>query len=511
MREELDDGLVFEKVRVRGRREVRSGDATVKSRGRWSVRRNTSLDSAFALFYILESHIAYHFASMQTNQLHGTDDNEVIRAAFERLSLQPAQAVPILATASRSEPSIRSQLADPSVLKILIDLVETSIDNSLDVTSTALRCIGNACIDNPSARDNITSLGFSWAKRMLQPSSDSDVRLLALKVLYNICTDHKGSQEACYRERLHYDLWRTRPLFQDANEDDLLCLTDLLFWITEHKSELEPTLNEAPPLDVLLDALALPSDTKFTTSTEDFTAQLESTLSLLRDPTVQTTLLQTHNFQPVLTLLYTTEQKLSSSSDPDETKLLLASWTSLLWCTSDLAANPLMAQTYPLDSTELNALVNSILQYSQNASMHPRLPTAACQAIGNILWNLSPEQTESFVERRLEGDVRLDGALFKTLVEKDDVEYLHAAAGLLVLLSRASVASRERMGCDGHARTALERLCAHAMAEVKKDGVALLKALGRESSVNQGRFGDIAAAVMAVQEAQGAAEVGTPG
>ena len=102
-------------------------------------------------------------------------------------------ATTTLAAASRSTPSVRQKLADPNVLERLIKHIEDPLEPSSSPTA-ALRCIGNACIDNDDARETVTNLGFTWARKRLQ-SSDTEIRNLTILVLVNVCMDYEPCTE----------------------------------------------------------------------------------------------------------------------------------------------------------------------------------------------------------------------------------------------------------------------------------------------------------------------------
>src|ERR1700760_3155081 len=107
------------------------------------------------------------------NHEHDELDLGEIEKALETLTLNKpdspvaVEAITILAEASRSNESTREQLADPNILQILIEAIDCSINDSLETVEVALRCIGNACIDNDMAREEVTKQGFAWAKQCL--------------------------------------------------------------------------------------------------------------------------------------------------------------------------------------------------------------------------------------------------------------------------------------------------------------------------------------------------------
>lgn len=102
-----------------------------------------------------------------------------IEKAFGSLSLtqvdnsQASNALIILAEASKWDQSTREQLAHLNILETLLEIVECSVNDSLETVEVALRCIGNACIGNENAKAEITKRGFNWAKSCLPTVNDN--------------------------------------------------------------------------------------------------------------------------------------------------------------------------------------------------------------------------------------------------------------------------------------------------------------------------------------------------
>ena len=71
----------------------------------------------------------------------------------------------------------------------------------------------------------------------------------------------------------------------------------------------------------------------------------------------------------------------------------------------------------------------------------------------------------------------------------------HSIAGFLTQLSRPSPEVRERLADGLWVDEALALLCLHEKPQLKQDGIRLLRALGKDCSLNQERFESLAASV----------------
>ncbi|KAF7185741.1 hypothetical protein HII31_12972, partial [Pseudocercospora fuligena] len=405
------------------------------------------------------------------------------------------QAIARLALASREHPAVRERLAE--FLPVLVG----SLSNA-SVSDEALRCIGNACADNQTGRDNVTAIGFNWISQFLVPrgnSQKSEFRELAVQVLYNICKDHEGSQKQCYREGLHYQLLRSWPF--DVGEQ----VRDILLWITGHKAELEATLKErlsSGVLEGLFDQLPQLHDG------EDVEAVLTGTelvLVYLRDPIVQGQTSELRLVERVLAIIEEHEDPFLTAAieDKEDADLLKTQNANLVWCLSDVSANPEFVKCYSLDDGIFSGPDSSLLSHICNArgdTCSGSYFIACCQIIGNLLWALSPESYASWAE---EGNLKgfaLHESLLSVLASASQatpsVEALHSIAGVLIQLSRPSLRARRVIGQAESALAAVEHLSRHERSEIRQDCVKLLKALGKDCRENQTRFGDLAQEVM---------------
>ncbi|KAI7356110.1 hypothetical protein KC336_g22233, partial [Hortaea werneckii] len=183
-----------------------------------------------------------------------------------------------LADQSRKSEEIRQSLAELPVQQKLIQIITANLATNPEATLAALRCLGNSCIDNDTARSNLSSPSSSsssnpqehhnhhlhWAESSLQ-SPNPEIRWTTVKVLYNLCTDHEESQQQLYRTRgVWYALVHLLvspktlhlPHLEENGQEnenggvtvtpeERTLLLDLLFWITGQKAKIDQ--QEPPP------------------------------------------------------------------------------------------------------------------------------------------------------------------------------------------------------------------------------------------------------------------------
>ena len=451
---------------------------------------------------------------------------------------QTPQAVATLAEASRTQPDIRSRLANPDVLRSLVDIIKYSPGRQDFKTAVAaLKCVGNACIDNDSGRDAICSIGFDWAKQYLEytylltrrsdtsksPSGDSvelaSLTWLTAKVLYNICSDHPAAQLQCFEAELYLPLiticaW---PKYY-PNLDERSIVYDVLFWIAVQRTDHPPQVKKPlvyRDLDDLL-TLACCGDQDL----EDFATVMEIILTFLRDPDWQEFVITERRVSDVWndTLVKVTTRL--RKPEPEAQELLKPLVASFSWCLSDIAAHPGFVEEYrpnkgwvretcPTENGQewIHTLLDIITtsggpeecQLPQQSDAH--LLAAGSQILGNLLRALPADDVAFLVEDRA-----LHAALWNIcLIQRynTDEEVLHSVAGLLVQLTRPSTHIRELIGSDKNAGASLTMLCKHKTPQIKQDGTRLLRALGKDCPHNQERFAELAESALAsAQEAR---------
>jgi hypothetical protein len=211
------------------------------------------------------------------------------------------------------------------------------------------------------------------------------------------------------------------------------------------------------------------------------------------------------------------------SQGPDsveDARIIVPLCSSLTWCLSDFAILPEFALQVHISHSFIEQLLACIGSAGQvevrGASPSVIMPTrgmlnAACQMLGNWLWKLiglksrfptttTPEELATFVEQRALHRAVFTAILLPAVPGKTS-DLLYSAAGLLIHLTRSSPKGQEIIGSDADAVRALEIICRHPMAEVKLEGVRLLKALCIGNNANQKRFAAIAVEVAPVTRA----------
>lgn len=436
------------------------------------------------------------------------NDLDSIANALEDLHLSSAdtartsQAVTVLADASKYDLTARQRLADPDILGVLVEVIECSIDDSLETVDLALRCIGNACIDNNSTRREVTSLGFSWALRCLQSATPEDhaTAEITAKVLYNICSDYEPAQQLCFEQHVHHELIHLLQFqFMPQNESRHVII-ELLFWICTHKPK-EADAYQPIPAGLLSDLLKLPAlYNNGTSDTEDFAMLLETCLTYVRSAREQQALLELDSFGLVWNLLLENEDMISRIDGlgnqnrlvavggiTDESKLLIPLSTSLVWCLSDMAASPAFGERHALTNDWIQQNLDEVIAGAINFS--PRHVSAACQVLGNLVWAKSEAIFQADVSY---AEVFLQGNVLQVVLISDDSDVLYSAAGLLIQLTRLGSGVCEAVAYNNLAQVALEKLCRHRTPQVKQAGIKLLRALGKENRDIQERYSDLA-------------------
>ncbi|KAI6797759.1 hypothetical protein KC363_g250 [Hortaea werneckii] len=283
-------------------------------------------------------------------------------------------AVRGLADQSRKSEEIRQSLAKLPIQQKLIQIITANLATNPEATLAALRCLGNSCIDNETARSNLSTPSSSsssntpehhdhhlhWAESSLQ-SPNQEIRWTTVKVLYNLCTDHEESQQQLYRTRgvwyaLVHLLVSPETLHQPHPEvngqedenggvtvtpEERTLLLDLLFWITGQKAKIdqqEPPPSQdgraerdisSPPAAVLAKILLLPylynylSNPSSTTTeaeaegeendVDEYATALEITLAFLRDPNIQGEIVRRKWVEGVWRVFLDVEGKLGES------------------------------------------------------------------------------------------------------------------------------------------------------------------------------------------------------
>jgi hypothetical protein len=490
-----------------------------------------------------------------------------------------ANTVSSLAVLSRDQEAVRNKLASRDMLEHLLWVLSTrdKIVSKEEYFATILRCIGNACVSNPEACETVSEYTFSWCKDFLKgipcqwidvgeywsaesaiyeaiapapfPMPSVSTRDLAIKVLYNVCSQFEGAQRQCYDDDIHtlvIEAMFDNQHFGSELSSEMLTLTvDLLLGITAHHKEL-PSLpyetertrglpvHEALKVDAFYWLIKAPLVYVDKLDVDDWASLLEVCLVFLRDPRSHCDLISWELFHVVWYILENNEAKtqIVGISDEDR-KLLVALSTSLTWVLSDVAATPAFASAYATstgnvlalaaghqDVPVLQQLIEDLTNLLSTGEAHThnaqgdrdtsllgdeslRLTTAACQVIGNLLHGLA--STKGTFPAVVQAP-QLHERLFALMAESNNADFLHSATGLLIQLSRPSVAARKELASDSNALVAIKRLGQHTMQDLNQDALLLMRALGKDAPATQEMFKELAGEVMAtVAETQKAA------
>lgn len=430
-------------------------------------------------------------------------------------------ALECLAAASRV-PAQRQLLdTDETTERLLLILGE---HHDSGVIANALRCIGNVCADNEDGRVKVTSSGFSWTGPLLR-SDKLNLSSVAIKVLYNICKDYEPAQQQAVRENVHFEL--IGHLAERAYEtENVLGITiEILLWMSSQLAVIGSI--DLPRSGPGAELILLP-ETVHCEDVEDFAGLMEVCLVYLRDFKVQEQLVGSRDVNKIWEMLEINEGRIQSLADQaiefvlsetdeaqiqDDIKLLLPLSASITWCLSDIAALPIFAQRYAVSDELIQRLVgilkiqvqaasadrsdvdqttgtNGSVDATTNNDRYFRLQCAACQVLGNLLWN-SPDDALVLVEQ-----AHLYVPLLRNINTSSNSDHLFSAANLLVHLARPSQKIREDIVGDPNAGAVLGRLCRYNGAPlVQQAGQKLLRVLVGGSRLNLERLKDIVAEV----------------
>ncbi|TKA21948.1 hypothetical protein B0A50_08644 [Salinomyces thailandicus] len=317
------------------------------------------------------------------------------------ITVTPA-TIASLAEESRTSITIRHTLSEPAPLRQLTTIL-TSHAATAQTTGTsiaALKCIGNACIDNDSARETLTEiLPFDWISTCLA-SANAGIQWTTVKVLYNLCSEHEGAQRQLYQaSEIWYALLKllVSPAAAQQQSEDRGLLIDVLFWITGQKKVPKDSAAAATaattaavaaaeeevrlPRDILTRIIVLPcyyydcSTAAYTVITLDERATLvEISLTFIRDPVVQRQVVEWQLVPFVWQIFLDLDEKLCQEEEqishptsevvgqqqepPSETtQLLKPLLSSIYWCLSDIAAAKIFQKVYSICDPLIEGLI----------------------------------------------------------------------------------------------------------------------------------------------------------
>lgn len=475
-----------------------------------------------------------------------------------------SQALECLAPASRV-PATRQLLDTEETLDRLLQVLSEKHESG--TLANALRCVGNVCADNDDGRAKVFAFGFSWATSIIndqillpllvqvlynicreyEPAQQQAVRERIHFSLVRCLTDSPEVFEDVLSTLVELLLWLSAQQANVESED-----------LSEGKDGAEVMALPALFPDTDADDFASLVEICLV-----YLRDVKVQEQIVQSKQIQRVWAILENVEERVVRLNGTVSPSSSDVQfegtekaqvEEDVKLLVPLSASLTWCLSDIAALLSFGECYGLHDRLFGRLIDILrtqdeaamsqdgtaLQLEQNnhdssqklrpvqdlitppniaaisviksktsfststsTASSSRLQAAACQVLGNYLWQ-SPDSAPSLVE-----ESHLHASLFRRITTNTDSNYLFSAASLLVHLGRPSQVIREIMGNDANASTALERLCRYEeMPEVQQAGQKLLRVLVGGSRINLERFKEIVA-IVAVASQQESASAGT--
>lgn len=424
-----------------------------------------------------------------------------------------------IVVASRESSEVRKALASEDVLQTLLDTLaqHQPVTDASGLNIAVLTCLGNALANNPDAAAFVAGRGLDWMHSYLTTSA-SNVSLLTSKVLYNLCAvDFEETNPAwkiSYDSGLYLDiidiLLSTAP-----TSDQTPMLIDLLFWITSAK----PTPEDGQGLAFSQESRLWPilniqwfESCATALDVEDFATLVETVTSLLRAPNVRQAVVVQRLSLRILQMFSVLDRRLvmaevarSVNADADESpqdvQILEPQATGFIWLLSDLTSVEDFGDREQPDQPTLDHAVQMLLQSRDNATTQRSLQ-AASLVIGNILLALPEADTI-----RLLKQIDVVGALLDAATKAEATpDLLHAAAGLLIVLSKPSISIREEIANRDEAEPFLRRLCLSANPPIRNEGMRALRALGKGSPAVQERFAGLIKEVESTLSQNAAAE-----
>ena len=418
------------------------------------------------------------------------------------------KAITTLGTSSSTSANSRERLADPDTLQTLLNILDTSLTNPDHPPSTsleALRCIGNAAINNDSARQVISDHGFGWTGPIFSPERD-DVKLktVAFNCLYNICCDFEPAQRRCCRQGVWEDVlgWYFEHFVKGeegavgGHERVTSMFCDFLLWVCSKREEGDELRkgDESRRRLVELPHILRERDT----GVEDFATAVEVALTSVRDAKEQERIIKKKMLEKVWIVLEDVEGYVTTAEqdgEEEDVKLLVPMSTSLTWCLSDMATSKDFTDPHAFQPTLFGGRVfSAIKQCAPSAASASkgdlRLASTACQVLGNMLWSAKEAMQSNHDISAVYTE--LHDALLTLLGTVKDVEVLHSGTGMLIQMCRHADEYRANLAGDARLEPALEGMCESESKEVRQGGMKLLQLLGKEDEGVRERFAGLA-------------------
>lgn len=436
--------------------------------------------------------------------------------AFKTSNSDLTKPLEILRAGSREHFGIRERLAKPGVLDKLIQMTQSSLVD-LENQCKILSCVGNAVIDNDTAREHIArSHGFDWiAWQINDEAVESDAKELNgifIGVLNNICNDCPIALDACTRSSCFRQILFALDGAFHAKHVPLAA--ELYFRLGERGLEIakeekrSTNLLQASDLKHLLKMPHRYSGPDWQSppawlDAEDWYPLVAMVFLFTGHEDWLEMMIARGGLADLWQLLEENEAFVRHLKDDgaseDDVKLVAPLSASLLWVLSDAASNSYFHQRHPLNHSEpWDALFDSI-QYlgtqdqtslgSHKSFRSEIISVAACQILANVLWTGRPCEAHLQIVRLQQ----IHKPILAGILSSNSAYTLHSITGLLwmwILTSKSSDVS-EAVGDDERIMPALEKLLGYEMPQVVTEGKNLLRALGKYSDRNKERFHDL--------------------
>ncbi|KAI0894529.1 ARM repeat-containing protein [Annulohypoxylon nitens] len=336
-----------------------------------------------------------------------------------------------------------------------------------DLTSYALRIIGNTCADQDENRQLVVDSGH--IPDLVKLLTHDTLLQFAVPVLYNICVDYEPAQIAASKANATKYIidFLTNPQLQDRASAYLYKLAGL---VATQDVEPELFVPEAP--SVLLSRATLEASIPDSADLDSFAGLSIAALAYLSHQNFQESFLKTADSINIFLAAFKTAMegpRIFDVEDPEERaqlNTLQATYTQTL---ADLSAHPLFISLCPLDGP----LAQSLLKWL-SPSQHTQLQTAACLSLGNLA--RSDESSIALVK-----ELSIHKPLLE-IVSSDsstpDLQLLHSALSFLKNLSIPAT-NKPILGSAGILDAALlpRTWAMDTQPQIQFDGVSLARLL----------------------------------
>ncbi|TGZ83355.1 hypothetical protein EX30DRAFT_394574 [Ascodesmis nigricans] len=287
--------------------------------------------------------------------------------------------------ASREE-SWRIPFGESGILEFFQSLLPELKDEDGELRLNALKILGNSCSDKDANRERMIAHPDSL-RHIINTISCPESGTIAAIVLHNIITDYDPAQLAAIQHGavpVIFDVLSSQSLEGPINH--LLRTLELLL---SHDAGKDAAPQTAP--GTLIQILLIPDDEGQSVNFDNALSIIAILSTLLTSSTMQAGLLKSSSgdanrgFPGLLTALEWSFDNISPDTSTEERKkkdlgLIRHARNQLVECIGEVAASPEFLKTFPLNSPVIQR-VKDLLQVQAGKE---ELTIASCIAIGNI-------------------------------------------------------------------------------------------------------------------------------